>query len=1192
MIDKSKFPSMSGDNCCSPEFPKGGACYGGGGIAKEVKLHKIYCDTVADMPAGADLDEGMLIETAGYYEPFDGGGANYVARFVYSLEEKPWVIDLGPSKEIQEQLVYGDDGKPVKDEYGNYVFETDNYGNPVYAHDSSGNPLQKHLYACITEKVINYRMFGAKLDGVTDDEAALVNAHAYQKSVYSIEPESGRKRFIVSVENHEGTIHKGSNNPIICAGNIDLSGSKLVLTDDNAAWYGFYLWGDNEEDYMTYEPTAATKATYKKDNFVIGTKGNEGELRQNALLNVMEDPYAVRDDAGYLYSVPRYELLLHTTDGVLANPFQEDWHNAGGEEISAPFSDYQTHELKTDTLNSAFTISYTRLPVTHYRFIGCVTMFETSANKYCTIMWCKCHNAHISGFTFYPDTEEMSNTVFKNTMIYIWGSYNAEVSNIVGFNAAGKKYNGNNATSGYVIRATNCLRLKLRDISVQGYWGSSAMNCVKDIHIERVSINRLDIHNYFYNLFVDQCNLYNHSIQIGEGRGIVQVTNTNLYINPLEDDSYPNAHFVEFNLTYGRMFEGKVLIENCNVFIKGANGNEFHVFKMDFSPEAVSILPHFKFPEVTVRNCHFFSYDPDTYLVYFMVAGKRNCKTSGKSPTNIKDYCRDTGNDNTGTLFWKHIGRGVDWFDNGDTSRLDVVPGQFVRTYESYLNNAGKTVFYNHKYFVVTEAGTLPTPTSSNKPTDTTGNIFTCGTAKLRYVENAKWDSNRDYTVGDCCYTETSSWLPVGCFKCITAGHSNGYKPVHNSGTVIDGVDVYPKNLDAVFWQYIDTLSNFVNKMYSPNMNVSINDILYADHRLYKVTQGGKLRGTPPVNTPWEGTFEEGTATLQFIGKDWAPKTWWAVDHYCVSNVNGVLKVYKAVNQDGITSGDEPVPGNGCCVDGDIIWENTEEAATKQWEAYTQFYKGDIVSANGNNYKCVFDGRLEMPHQIVLEDISTNMNVGGDIFEFLVADTNIPTKLGPKGKWAIRINNVEFYRFREYFAYFQHMGNPPPIITIDGKQKAHNFNITDLRADEVLTVLDTVVTLNNAGASDWDSMIDSSAINSAIGINKYVFIEYAVWIPKGNACASGPEFIIYTARGQNQRINALAGTMHLTEYDNGKLYTAVVKYKVNANASEFPFYKIYGANSGEGEIKVRLRISNITAVMTPDVVSQTLYPWD
>ncbi len=481
----------------------------------------------------------------------------------------------------------------------------------------------KDMYACITDTVVNYRQFGAKLDGETDDGTALANAHLYQRSVYTIEPESERKRYTVKVANHDGIIRKDNNEPIVCCGDIDLSGSRLLVRDCNATWFGFYLWGDNEIDYMTYEPVASALQTYKKDNFIIGTMGNEGDVKQNALIFLKEDPYAVRDDGGYLYSEPRYELLLHTTDGLLAQPFTEDWDRAGGEEISAPFSDYNTHQVTTDTLISHFTINYTRLPSTHYHFTGCEVKLNTSANKYCSVLWCKCHNAHISGFTFYPDSAQMHNTQFKNTMIY-------------------------------------------------------------------------------------------------------------------------------------------------------------------------------------------------------------------------------------------------------------------------------------------------------------------------------------------------------------------------------------------------------------------------ADHKIYKVLNSGRLRERPPIDTAWRGAFTEGTARLSFMGKDWAPVTWWARDCYCVSMVNGVRTVYKLVNQDGTTSGQIPVSGNAMSVDGDMIWEYTTDTATKQWAAQTQFFEGDVVSANGNNYRCVFDGRLELPHQITLENISTNMDTGGDVFAFWEAGTDVPTKVGPKGKWTIRIDNVEFYRFRNFSSYFCHAGNPAPEILIGG----------------------------------------------------------------------------------------------------------------------------------------------------------------
>ena len=223
-----------------------------------------------------------------------------------------------------------------------------------------------------------------------------------------------------------------------------------------------------------------------------------------------------------------------------------------------------------------------------------------------------------------------------------------------------------------------------------------------------------------------------------------------------------------------------------------------------------------------------------------------------------------------------------------------------------------------------------------------------------------RWQASKAYAVGEYCFTEYSSWLPVYCFECITAGTSNGWRPTHKSGTVIEGEEVYPKNLDACYWQYVGPLSNFANANFSPNMNVRTGQVIYADHKLYKVTAAGALRPIPPVSTPWKESFTEGTAGLMFIGKDWEAHTWWAQDCYCVSLVDGVKTVYKLVNQDGTTSGSVPVPGNAHCVDGDMIWEYTTAAATKQWAGQAQFFEGDIVSANGNSYRCVFDGRLRV----------------------------------------------------------------------------------------------------------------------------------------------------------------------------------------------------------------------------------------
>ncbi len=987
------------------------------------------------------LSFGSEFKLLGYLRAYDGGGAHYVCRYLWSASACPWAVDLGATKEQEYELVYQMDGSPVVDENGDYVLKKDAKGQPIPCYESDGKtPKRKHLYAVIDEQVVNYRMFGAKLDGMSDDGAALRMCHKYQKESFSIEPMTGRRFYPVRVENHEGVIRKDDNEPIICCGNVDLSGSKLLIRDVNATWYGFYLWGDNEEDYLTFEPLKETTDSFRRDNFVIRTAGNFSELHPNALLSLKEEPYAVRDDGGYLYSEPRYELLLHTMDGLLTSPITYDWTYPGGLEISSLVSSYDGHETATQTVNSHFTCSYTMLPATHYYFKGCDVMLDTTANKYCSVLWCKCHNAHISGFNFVPNAAELHNTRFKNTMIYIWGAYNVEVSDIVGFNAAGKKKGSSNGTSGYVIRATNCLNLKLHDISVQGYWGATAMNCVKDVHIARVSINRLDIHNYFYNLYIDECNLFNHAIQIGEGRGIVRVTNSNFYINQLEADSYPNAHLLEFNLTYGRIFEGTVLIENCNAYLRDPDGKEFDVCKIDFSPEAVSTLDSYRFPDVTVRNCRFYSYNPDTYLVYFMVAGKRNCTTSTKGPSVLADVSRDLGNDAQGSLSWRYVGRGIDWMSGEPVSgeELSVVPGQFVRLYERFLDAGGKTVFYNFRYFLVTRAGRLPVPSAANAPSDVSGAEFSLGTATLRYVERHRWEAARHYAVGDACFTESSPWLPVYCYVCTAAGVSNGWRPRHTAGTVIEGEDVYPKNLDACYWRYVRPAEAFITRRFTPRMTVAAGDVLYADHRVYRVVEGGTLNEAPPVNTPWLQSFTEGTARLAFYGKDWQPGAWWAQGAFCLSYDDaGVLQVYELVRQDGTTGGQVPVPGNGRCIDGDMIWQHTTQAATKVWAPKTQFYEGDVVSHAGNNYVCVFDGRLELPGQINLEDITTNMKGSGDVFAFWEKGTDVPTKLGSTGAWRIKVNNVDCYRFRTFAkGYFCHEGNPAPTIVERGAASA------------------------------------------------------------------------------------------------------------------------------------------------------------
>ena len=983
-------------------------------------------DLLINGPLG--LHFGDKVKLNGYFSKGDGGGGTYECKYISSFDSCLWAIDLGETQETEYEVKIKDDGTPLKDANGNYVLETDDSGKPIPLYEKDGTTVRKkHMYAVLTETVVNYRQFGAKLDGVTDDYEALMKCHEYQRNHYTLEPLTGRKYFYVKVENHEGIIHKENNIAIECCGNIDLSGSTLLIQDKNTGWDGFYIWGDNEKDYMSFERAKSAKDSWKKDSFVVDDTGYLSTLSPNSVLFLKETPYSVRQD-DTLYTVPRYELLVNIINGLLSTPILYDWTHPKGNVLKTKITSADGTEEREKIRNSNFECSFTKIPSSHYTFTGCNVQFEISPNSYNTILWCKCHNAHIKGFRLYADASKMHNIAYQNAMFYIFGCYNVEISDIIGANTAGKQENGINATSGYVIRAGACVELNLHDISLQGYWGATAMNSVKNVHFTRVNTNRIDIHNYFYNLYIDKCNIFNHGIQIGEGRGIVQITNSNFYFNPLKDDSYPDAHLLELNTTYGRIFEGNIFIKNCIANVRSPEGKKFSVCKADFSPDSSSLLDTFKFPEITIKDCHFFSYDDDTELSYISISGTRRNTTALSSPKGKIGYCFDLGNDSKGTLCWQYIGKGIDWNEGAYSKEIDVTKGQVIRTFKSFKNSDNKVCFYDIHYFSVTGPGTLPIPTKENTPTDYSGEEFDVGSATLRHIASRKWQGNTKYKAGDYCFTEHSHFFPVDCFKCIIAGTSNGYRPSHIEGTVLEGDDNTVDTQDMCYWKHISDANAFITKDFSPNINVEKGDIIYAENRLYKVLSEGVLRSIPPLNTEWLGSFKEGTAILSFIGRDWIPSAWWCENSYCVSlGANGNLQIYQLVNHDGISSGTPPVEGSGYISDDAILWKQTSKNSTKAWKAQTHFNKGDIISIDDTNYECICDGDLEMPNQITLENISTNMNKGA-LFS-VNENANIPTKLGEKAKWTVKIDNVETIDITAPSnGYFGRSDNPTPTI--------------------------------------------------------------------------------------------------------------------------------------------------------------------
>lgn len=488
----------------------------------------VYYENVAYMKADTTLKAGLRVKTLGRETSDDGGGALY--RITGNDEGKAWAIRLNDS-----------------------------------------------LFAVIDNReFVTYKMFGAVLDGTTDDEMSISQAHAYANANN------------VRVEQHGGIIYKGSPNAISVMTDVDLSGSTIKMTDANCSQW--YVVGDSRNVYYTYPVSAEQKA-----QLVEGTSYFEmidNSLPANTVIKLTEDPYCVRDNYGKLYSVPREELLVHDMYGICTGPLTADWSKAGGNPIT----------VDEKTVTSTFTFTYTFIPDKRLTFTGCDVSIETSNDVCLNLLNVNRHNTLIKDFTIRPHRDSLRNSVFKNAVFYIRDSYNVDIQNINGFNTAGRDTNSEiKGAAGYFLRMTNCMGVRVHGCRINGYWGTTAMDCVKDIHFTACEINSIDVDDYFSNLFIDKVIFHNIGVQIGSGNGLVSITNCTFHYQNVSSMTHAN-NMIELNNSFGRPFTGTLIAENIHI----VSHQSVKAFSLVYGLFQQNPVPpnvfDFKLPELRFRN--------------------------------------------------------------------------------------------------------------------------------------------------------------------------------------------------------------------------------------------------------------------------------------------------------------------------------------------------------------------------------------------------------------------------------------------------------------------------------------------------------------------------------------------------------------------------------------------------------------
>jgi len=504
-------------------------------------------DTFIGLANDKEVKEGRFVRTLGYYHINDGGAA----RYLITKTPSEWSIS-------------------VKD----------------------------GLFASIVDKdFINYRMLGAKLDGVDNDYPAMLKAHKYCNANK------------VLLKNSFGTIYKNNNEELTVKYDVDLSGSTVLITNDNC--YAWYVILNDNETYYSYE-NSINKAELKKNTSHFTMEDNS--LPKNAVLHIRDGKkWATRYDASLTYDEFRGEIMFHNFLGMC---------------FGALIHGYDGDDTNLSTFKYSF---YNNRRLT---FKGCLLSVQTTPNVTNGFLQSFRHNTHITGFTIDPVPNSMKNVSYKGSMITIRDSYNVEISEINGNNIAGYKNVNNSFSSGYVLRIMESMKIITRDCNIQGFWGATASTCVKDWTIRDCALNRIDVHNYFRDITIDNCKLYDWGVNLGYGVGLVTVKNS-VFINYARPD-LGGRTLLNLNNTYGHLFSGTINFENI------------HVIKADFDVSLVKVnyiaganIPRdkLKLPNIVAKDIEI--RDNERSTSKFLIYRKSGNTDSSTNPYKIElaDYC-------------------------------------------------------------------------------------------------------------------------------------------------------------------------------------------------------------------------------------------------------------------------------------------------------------------------------------------------------------------------------------------------------------------------------------------------------------------------------------------------------------------------------------------------------------------------
>lgn len=506
-------------------------------LGNTISKKTYFFNNVAEMKACNKLKNGDCVQTLGYYSANDGGGA------VYQIVNDTSLVDDGGS-----------------------------------VHDIT-NGLKAKL---VSNLRINYRMFGAKLNGTYDDTLHVINCHKYANI------------FNLMIIQNEGTLYMPTatitNCPIINS-SCDFTGLTFKFDNNNDNNTVMIVADEstltNERDDIQSIDLASSQINSLNGNTTLGISFLENYKNHHVCFDTNMS-FGKRNDSND-------DSIIYYKQSFIVNEYAQ----------------LSPNNMYANIKTNATTVKMRYLPLNQkyieIKFGKILINGNTNNNPRFLIMR---NNVTLSNAII--EKRNYNNfSSYRQTLFDVRYSANVEIKDLTG-NVPVSEDTGVDTTT-YVIVFDECYNVSFINNKLLKGHGAIASYYVTNFNFKNNYINRFDNHYGAYGNFIIKDNEfvgYPCRINLGFGNANVTIDACNLYKYQENNKPWLDV-LILCRSDLGVMFSGTLNISNCKIEGKrDINNNEYvTVFQYITAHSNDTIYPewaNYNMPKINIDNIHWF----------------------------------------------------------------------------------------------------------------------------------------------------------------------------------------------------------------------------------------------------------------------------------------------------------------------------------------------------------------------------------------------------------------------------------------------------------------------------------------------------------------------------------------------------------------------------------------------------------